>query len=79
MTRSRATQLGNSANDMMAAYYAQRASAGLIIAFSCTISIMGQALALGLRIYSDEQIAGLKVTDAVVMRKRALSSLNFGM
>ncbi|MBB1438843.1 alkene reductase, partial [Shewanella sp. SG41-4] len=31
MTRSRATQPGNVANDMMAEYYAQRASAGLIV------------------------------------------------
>ncbi|HBF47194.1 MAG TPA: alkene reductase, partial [Shewanella frigidimarina] len=31
MTRSRASQPGNVANDMMAEYYAQRASAGLIV------------------------------------------------
>ncbi|MFA0704016.1 alkene reductase, partial [Vibrio sp. 10N.222.48.A8] len=31
MTRSRASQPGDVANDMMATYYAQRASAGLIV------------------------------------------------
>ncbi|ARP38738.1 alkene reductase [Vibrio syngnathi] len=66
MTRSRATQPGNSANDMMAAYYAQRASAGLIVAEGTQISPMGQGYAWTPGIYSDEQIAGWKkVTDAV--------------
>ncbi|MFP3624746.1 alkene reductase, partial [Burkholderia sp. SIMBA_051] len=31
MTRSRATQPGDEANELMAEYYAQRASAGLIV------------------------------------------------
>ncbi|MGF1744572.1 alkene reductase [Vibrio minamisatsumaniensis] len=66
MTRSRATQPGNLANDMMATYYAQRASAGLIIAEGTQISPMGQGYAWTPGIYSDEQIAGWKkVTDAV--------------
>ncbi|TCN87321.1 alkene reductase [Vibrio crassostreae] len=66
MTRSRATQPGNSANDMMAAYYAQRASAGLIVAEGTQISPLGQGYAWTPGIYSDEQIAGWKkVTDAV--------------
>lgn len=45
MTRSRATQPGNIANDMMAQYYAQRATAGLIIAEGTQISEMGQGYA----------------------------------
>ena len=66
MTRSRATQPGNSANEMMAAYYAQRASAGLIVAEGTQISPMGQGYAWTPGIYSDEQIVGWKkVTDAV--------------
>ncbi|CAK2673736.1 N-ethylmaleimide reductase [Vibrio crassostreae] len=66
MTRSRATQPGNSANDIMAAYYAQRASAGLIVAEGTQISPLGQGYAWTPGIYSDEQIAGWKkVTDAV--------------
>ncbi|MEZ9056779.1 alkene reductase [Vibrio pelagius] len=66
MTRSRATQPGNIANEMMAEYYAQRASAGLIIAEGTQISAMGQGYAWTPGIYTQEQIAGWKkVTDAV--------------
>ncbi|WP_045372156.1 alkene reductase [Vibrio campbellii] len=66
MTRSRASQPGNVANDMMAEYYAQRASAGLIVAEGTQISPMGQGYAWTPGIYSQEQIAGWKkVTDAV--------------
>ncbi|AJR06201.1 alkene reductase [Photobacterium gaetbulicola] len=66
MTRSRATQPGNIANDMMATYYAQRADAGLIVAEGTQISEMGQGYAWTPGIYTQEQIAGWKkVTDAV--------------
>ncbi|WP_028025123.1 alkene reductase [Enterovibrio calviensis] len=66
MTRSRASQPGNAANDIMATYYAQRASAGLIVAEGTQISEMGQGYAWTPGIYSQEQIAGWrKVTDAV--------------
>ncbi|EGU48488.1 N-ethylmaleimide reductase [Vibrio ichthyoenteri ATCC 700023] len=66
MTRSRASQPGNVANDMMATYYAQRASAGLIVAEGTQISPQGQGYAWTPGIYSAEQIAGWKkVTDAV--------------
>ncbi len=66
MTRSRATQPGNEANDMMATYYAQRASAGLIVAEGTQISPMGQGYAWTPGIYTPAQIQGWKkVTDAV--------------
>ena len=66
MTRSRASQPGNVANQMMAEYYAQRASAGLIIAEGTQISPMGQGYAWTPGIYSAAQIVGWKkVTDAV--------------
>lgn len=66
MTRSRASQPGNVANDMMAQYYAQRAQAGLIVAEGTQISAMGQGYAWTPGIYSAEQIAGWKkTTDAV--------------
>ncbi|ENI4484517.1 alkene reductase [Vibrio fluvialis] len=66
MTRSRASQPGDVANDLMATYYAQRASAGLIIGEGTQISPMGKGYAWTPGIYSDEQIAGWrKVTDAV--------------
>ncbi|MGS0694877.1 alkene reductase [Shewanella sp. 0m-4] len=66
MTRSRASQPGNEANDIMATYYAQRASAGLIVAEGTQISPMGQGYAWTPGIYSPSQIAGWKkTTDAV--------------
>lgn len=45
MTRSRASQPGDVANDLMATYYAQRASAGLIIGEGTQISPMGKGYA----------------------------------
>ncbi|TRX54491.1 alkene reductase [Thalassomonas sp. M1454] len=66
MTRSRASQPGNTANDIMATYYGQRASAGLIVAEGTQISAMGQGYAWTPGIYTQEQIAGWKkTTDAV--------------
>ncbi|CAM2792061.1 alkene reductase [Vibrio rarus] len=66
MTRSRASQPGDVANDMMATYYAQRAEAGLIVSEGTQISPMGKGYAWTPGIYSAEQIAGWKkVTDAV--------------
>ena len=64
MTRSRA--LGNIPNDMMAEYYTQRASAGLIITEGTAPSPNGLGYARIPGIYSDEQIEGWKkVTNAV--------------
>lgn len=66
MTRSRSTQPGNIANDIMAEYYAQRAGAGLIVSEGTQISTLGQGYAWTPGIYSKAQIAGWKkVTDAV--------------
>jgi N-ethylmaleimide reductase len=66
MTRSRATQPGNEANDIMAEYYAQRTGAGLIVSEGTQISALGQGYAWTPGIYSATQIAGWKkVTDAV--------------
>ena len=66
MTRSRASQPGDVANALMADYYAQRASAGLIIAEGTQISALGKGYAWTPGIYSPEQIAGWRlVTDAV--------------
>lgn len=75
MTRSRASQPGNIANDMMAEYYAQRATAGLIVAEGTQISEMGQGYAWTPGIYTPEQIAGWKkVTDAVHEKKGVIFS-----
>lgn len=66
MTRSRATRPGNIANEMMATYYAQCTSAGLIIAEGTQISELGQGYAWTPGIYNQEQVAGWrKVTKAV--------------
>jgi len=66
MTRSRSTQPGNVANQIMAEYYAQRASAGLIVSEGTQISAQGQGYAWTPGIYSQQQVLGWKkVTDAV--------------
>lgn len=66
MTRARTSQPGNIPNALMATYYAQRASAGLIISEATQISPQGQGYSFTPGIHSDEQIAGWKlVTDAV--------------
>ncbi|MGO4576502.1 alkene reductase [Cupriavidus sp. 2TAF22] len=65
MTRSRAAA-GDVATDLMAEYYAQRASAGLIISEGTQISRQGQGYAWTPGIYTDAQVRGWrKVTDAV--------------
>lgn len=58
MTRSRATQPGNIPNDLMAEYYAQRASAGLIITEGAPISPVARGYSLTPGIYTEAQIAG---------------------
>lgn len=64
LTRSRA--IGNVPNDLMAEYYSQRASAGLIITEGTSPSPNGLGYARIPGIYSQEQVAGWKkVTDAV--------------
>jgi N-ethylmaleimide reductase len=66
LTRSRADARTLAPRQMNADYYAQRASAGLIIAEATQIMPEGQGYAWTPGIYSDEQIAGWKlVTDAV--------------
>ncbi|MFC1233805.1 alkene reductase [Vibrio sp. F74] len=73
MTRSRASQPGDIANDMMATYYAQRASAGLIVSEGTQISATAKGYAWTPGIYTPEQIAGWrKVTDAVHAKQSAI-------
>jgi len=67
MTRSRATN--NVPNDLMAEYYAQRGSAGLIITEGTSPSPNGLGYARIPGIFSQAQVAGWKkVTDAVHAR-----------
>lgn len=66
LTRSRSTQPGNIANELMATYYQQRAGAGFMISEGTQIEPRGQGYAWTPGIYSQEQIEGWrKVTDAV--------------
>lgn len=66
MTRSRATEPGDAANELMATYYAQRSEAGLIVGEGTQISAMAKGYAWTPGIYTPAQIAGWrKVTDAV--------------
>lgn len=66
LTRSRSTQPGNIANELMATYYQQRTGAGFMITEGTQIEPRGQGYAWTPGIYSPEQIEGWrKVTDAV--------------
>jgi len=64
MTRNRAP--GTVPTDMMATYYRQRASAGLIVTEATQIDPMGQGYPATPGIYSEEQVEGWRtITDAV--------------
>jgi N-ethylmaleimide reductase len=66
LTRMRSKQPGNIPQELNATYYAQRASAGLIIAEATQVSQQGQGYPGTPGIYSDEQVAGWQlVTKAV--------------
>ena len=66
LTRNRADRGTHAPHDLNARYYAQRASAGLLITEASQISKQGQGYAWTPGIYSPEQAAGWrKVTDAV--------------
>ncbi|MGO4303458.1 alkene reductase [Cupriavidus sp. RAF12] len=66
MTRSRASQPGDVPNALMAEYYAQRASAGLIVSEGTWISPLGKGYAWTPGIHTPEQVAGWRqVTSAV--------------
>ena len=66
MTRSRASQPGDVPNELMAEYYAQRASAALIVSEGTWIAPLGKGYAWTPGIHTPAQLAGWrKVTDAV--------------
>jgi N-ethylmaleimide reductase len=64
MTRSRA--IGNIPNDLMAKYYQQRATAGLIITEGTSPSVNGLGYARIPGIFTEEQIEGWKKTTTAV-------------
>jgi N-ethylmaleimide reductase len=61
MTRARTSQPGNIPNQMMATYYHQRASAGLIISEATQISDDSQGYSFTPGVYTDEQVKGWKL------------------
>lgn len=66
MTRSRSAQPGNVPTAMMATYYAQRASAAMIVTEATQVSQQGQGYSFTPGIHAPEQVEGWKkVTDAV--------------
>ncbi len=58
LTRSRSTQPGNIANPLMAEYYRQRSSAGLLITEGIQIEPRGQGYAWTPGIHTQAQIDG---------------------
>ena len=66
LTRSRASQPGDIPNAMNATYYAQRASAGLIVTEATQISRQGQGYAFTPGIYTEAQVQGWKQVTAAV-------------
>ncbi|MGH8576740.1 MAG: alkene reductase [Gammaproteobacteria bacterium] len=66
LTRSRARQPGNVPSPLNACYYAQRASAALIVSEATQVSQQGQGYAWTPGIHSSEQVEGWRgITDAV--------------
>ncbi|OXA82127.1 N-ethylmaleimide reductase [Flavobacterium aquidurense] len=69
MTRSRASQPGDIPNALMAEYYAQRSTAGIIITEATQISLQGKGYANTPGIYSPQQIEGWKLITTAVHKK----------
>ncbi len=66
MTRARSLQPGNIPSSLMAEYYRQRASAGLIITEATQISPQGQGYSWTPGIHSPEQVSGWQLTTGAV-------------
>jgi N-ethylmaleimide reductase len=66
LTRSRARQPGNVPGPLNACYYAQRASAGLIVTEATQISMQGQGYAWTPGIHSNEQVEGWRQVSGAV-------------
>jgi hypothetical protein len=77
MTRSRATD-GNVPNSLAATYYAQRASAGLIITEATQVSPQGIGYIRTPGIHSAEQVAGWRTVTDAVHRRAERSSRSSG-
>ncbi len=71
MTRARTSQPGNIPNEMMATYYKQRASAGLIISEATQISDDSQGYSFTPGVYTDEQVKGWQFVTKSVQEQGA--------
>lgn len=69
MTRSRADNPGNVPTPLMAEYYAQRASAGLLITEGVPVSTKGVGYINVPGIYTDAQVEGWKQVTKTVHKK----------
>ena len=69
MTRARSTQPGDIPNQMNATYYAQRASAALIITEATQISPQGKGYSFTPGIHSTEQVEGWRLVTKAVHAK----------
>ena len=69
LTRARAVNPGRVPNALMAEYYAQRASAGLILSEATSVSPQGVGYEHTPGIWSDEQVEGWKLVTAAVHAK----------
>jgi N-ethylmaleimide reductase len=72
LTRSRARQPGNVPTPLAACYYAQRASAALIISEATQISMQGQGYAWTPGIHSREQVEGWRQVSKAVHQANGL-------
>lgn len=72
LTRSRANNPGRVPNDLMAKYYAQRATAGLILTEATSVDPMGVGYANTPGIWSQEQVEGWKKITKAVHDKKGL-------
>jgi N-ethylmaleimide reductase len=70
MTRCRAAQPGDVPTELMASYYAQRATAGLIVTEATQISPQGKGYSFTPGIYSEAQIQGWQKITAAVHKKQ---------
>lgn len=70
MTRSRASEPGDIPNALMAEYYGQRATAGLIITEATQVSVQGMGYAKTPGIYSNEQVKGWQLITQAVHEKK---------
>ena len=75
LTRNRAGE-GNAPTELNAEYYAQRASAGLIITEGTQITPEGKGYIQTPGIYSAAQIAGWKAVDIEMVPKRLRLAMN---